>query len=857
MWKEFYESTQSQIYTSDYHLKLPLLRFDTKQAIITYSEMVNILLLVRPYEVGGYLKSITLANKYVFNAGTVQPLWPSESRLVAVFSDGMFLTDWLTSRLAQEPVVHLFTPPRSEDIDKFFAENRTVLIHGIEQWSQPDKDRIIQVYRSNNSSLTKPRLIVKVASRSKETFELAKQFDTQIQGLQEANIKSLCTYCLSIETNLNFNAYYCGPQKSAELLEKLVKIDYDYSKEVKLKSDVYASAKDISKVMIGGKSTEPEISIEIDLVHLLNQFTSENNSAHEAVDENRTQLTLYMILSVAMKSMIEARNWRCHSDWLSCHDVVSIANLTTRIIRAMSENTTIGFTQCLDHVLKIETSGCMPLLPSFSAQKLRNIFKGLFLGVFQGTTSALHLESEFYRFNLKSIKKSYSEIFNSVAAFPVKDPARLSLLTDRDIYLKGKHESMNMIQAFKYMTNRKFLKVSFTSGLKLIDSKDYVPTLTQMQRDRSATVILDDFNKPKLLGSRGAKFEEKLFLLEVMNELNDGTKTDIVQLAFTNSLITLKLEEIKKLEKAKSIKSNAESPISPIKPSIRQIVQRKSILENFRAEMLRRYSTRNRDSFANNPEGRGTISGTPMSSPMVVSGSIQAAAANLRQISTSVTRAESISKAGKMASVTGRMTGRATTTASKPPVELVQSVLKIDMTVISESSKRELNTVSKFMQSALWCQILELYQLKLEVYRHIAFRIEVYSGEVAPFFAENEDIVLNKLDKLVDSVNTDSDTGTLLASLMSNKSIPSLSRFLPLSLGSIHYDQTFLSVWERLKSSIKYIDQLARREDGTPETGVYEFNYFTRPIVFLNNIRIHFSLKSMVGLLYSRNHYAT
>ena len=847
-WQEFFESTQNQVYTSDYHIKLPLPRFDTKQAVVTYSEMVNILILARPYEIGTYLKTIPRANNYVFNSSTAHPHLLPESRLIATFPDGMFLIDWLNYRFQDDAVVHLFQPPQPEDAEKFFVESKTVLVHDMEHWSQDERNDLLKVYKSNFGSLNKSKLVVKLSHRTKKEFDYAKQFDSQVQGLHEVSVKSLCTYFLYIDSGLKFNTYTQGVPKPAELMEYLLKIDYDYSKELKSKAEI--SLKEIGKVAVLGKISEQEILYDIDLVHLLNRFANHKNSAHEAVDENRTQMTLYMLFSIIVKSLAEARKWRNHCAWLSCYDTVALTSSISRIICAMSENTTRGFTQCMDYVLKCESHELSPMLSQISSQKLNRLFAALFLGVYKGTSSAVHLESEFYRFSVKSIKRNYSEIFNSISAFPSNDPASLSLQTERDLYLKGKQESMSMIEAIKYISGRRFLKVSFTSSLKLLDSKDCIPNLNRIQRERAATEILSDFSKSKYSGKGGILFEEKLCLLKLMNELSDLTKTDITKLSFTNTLITLKLDEIKKLEKAKSIKNMAESPKSLIRPSIRQVAPRKSILENFRAELQRRYSTRNRDSFAHNTESRnGSIAGNPAGgSPAAGNRSISSSLGELKQQGGgSISRADSITKAAaRLGSVVGKATVKPQRPIPKTEVEHIHDSLKIEMTFLPDASKRNLNIASRFLQSALWTQVLELNQLKLEVYNKVAYRIEMYSGEIASHFGENEYQVLSRMDNEIKESGSNPEFEAVLSSILSNRSPACLSRFLAISLESINFDRTFIGLWEKLRSCVEYIEQLARREDGHPETGVYELGCFMKPAVFLTNMRIHYSLKTHV-----------
>jgi hypothetical protein len=842
-WQDFFKNTRSLIYTSDYHLKLPMLRFDAKHTVLTYSETANILLLTRPFEVGNYLRMLPHSNQYAFDSRPLRPTIPIQGKFTVLWKDDNFLIDLFSSNHEMESVIHQFNCPSSADVDKFISENKTVILHGFHTWTKKEKQDLITWFRLNSNPMSKVRVFVRLDSSKLSDYRFANYFDSQLFSRAEMTIKSLCTYMLSIETGLCFNTMNYAPRKAIELIDFTYKIDYDFSKELKQKQA------DAVKSLGVLKSAESENLFEIDLVQVLNSYVNKKHSSTETVDENRTRLSLYLIFSIAMKNIEKNRTLRKHSTWLTCHDSVALVNQVAHMISVMGEHVSQSFTQCLSQVLYFEGENNLTMLPEYSSQRLKTLFWQYCSSAFEGATTAMTKDNEFYRFQMKSVKKNYAELFRSVSQFPCIDPSGLSLATDRDNYMDSRRETTSILQAMKNLVSRKALKVSFTQDNKLLNSKSQPPLISYQQRACCPVRLVRDVDYSSESTSSIDIVTKKLCLLQVLNEINEIAKLDLFKIPMTNSLVAIKIQSMypEDGEYSKSVAREVERDSKKFtkKLSIRKTLHRKSILENFRVDLLKRYSSRNPDSVMRGsvPEIKETGGQSSEKSSLALSH----AGNSTRMRHTGAIRFDSVATASKHSTMLIRNFHSSSLTL-KTRIDQVSDLLKLEFIPLHASAKRNstIQDANRFLQSSIWQQVLALQQIISHTSRLVDYRSELYSGELSPYFGENEDLVLNysKSEEPLSEQLTDIEE---LSKILQNKSIPRLEAALPINLKSISFDDSFFTLWVSLKTKASYIEQLSLRDDGQPRTGVYELNNLLRPVTLITSLRLQYALKVKVN----------
>jgi hypothetical protein len=841
-WKSFYEASQFSIYTSDYHLKLPLLRFDSKQTLLTYSETSNLLMLCRPFEIGPYFKSLPMANQYLFDTRPSLPVISKSSQFTLLVTRSDFFMDLADSLLQSTAVVHVFKPLANEDIEKFANEDKTIVLHG---FSKLDPEIVEDFFtRAKALSQNRFKLVVPLKSDQKNKFLFNSLFDNLVENSMELSIKCLCNYLLRVESDIMFNTYAGKRPEKTDLIEITSKLEYDFSDEFKAIKD---TVKELPKI-VTSKLTDNEI-IEVSYLQVLNNIAKSAAGSFSAIDENRTKLILYMLISISIKNMEENRKYRGHAWWLTLYDAVAVVNSLYRIVLFVKENSVVTLRKSIFHMLFFEGASSNATSPSICASKLKELFNSMFLPIYENSTTSIFKDNEVYRFSIKTIKVNYPEIFSTVAGFPQVDPNSFSLLTDRDVYLKSQQETVDLLTFVRFMISRKLFKVNFTSDLRLVTSKNSMVLKTEEQRSQAAYSVLESCKETAVFCSSkdNSKFENKMCLVLILNTLGEVTKVNSSKFLVTNNLIEVRL--LMQTEGGSPLKKGKKSFGYHKKVSLRQTIHRKSILENFRVDMMRRFSIRNRMPNIDNLDGRDS---TMLASNQIKRG-IQGSISGLAGIvsaKASIMQARNDSiMSNKQGSMMMKPNIRVTRAASKfGSTYFLMDSGKLEFVSYSSSVRRDLFEKNKVLQSALWTQVLTLNQLISEIQKILSCKSEIYSGEISNFYGENEDFVINSLKEKVEfSLRPHSHDSSFLIGILKNISQQMLYKYLPISLSSVNYDQSFTTCWESLCRKVEYIQQLASRDDAQPTTGVYELNGFFRPINLFTCYMMQYSFKLNVN----------
>jgi hypothetical protein len=850
-WKGFFEESQWSLYTSDYHLKLPLLRFDTKQAILTYSETANVLMLSRPFELGRFFKILPLSNQYLFNSRPALPTLSNNAKLTVQWSNSAFLLDMADTLLQNTTPVHVFRPLSAEDIEKYANEGKSILVHGIETWRTKDAQEFLSRSRFFSSTLNKSRIVVLLKERFRDQVSSLDYFDNHIESHPEMSIRAICTYFLRVESSLMFNTHTGTTPSKHDLLEACSKIDYDFSEEVKGQKE---TQKDLPKLYPSSpRLTDLDHYFEVSILNTLTTVSRQAAGSSVAIDENRTKLILYMMFAVVIKNLEENRKQRHHKWWISTYDTLSIIKSVFKSLLSLKENSALALKQCIQQALFFESERTSCLLPVFSSCKLIDLFDSVFLAAFENLTTSIFKDNEVYRIAIKSIRTNYSEIFSTLANFPHLDPSSLSLLSDRDVYLKSQVESVDLLYFLRFMQARKITKVSFTSDLKILNSKNEPALLTEGQKPNTGFSVMESIKRvyTKEHESDKTRFDHKQCLVMLLTSMMDTVKLNPSKLLLTNSLISSKLHtQVDELNHGTA----GQKSLIQKKVSLRQSIHRKSILENFRADMMKRYSIRNRGNFIETLEGRDSTVAQGVQSKKSQQGSIIPLNAPISAKGSFIHNRDSamIIKQNSIAKNNIRPSGFAPKTGST--YFLQSEPGKLEFVAYPPSIKRDLFEKSKVLQSAMWTQVLALNSFITDIQQLISCKIELYSGEFPNCFMENEDIILSKIYNASEFSYPElpADVETVLKFMM-NKTSPLLSKHMPVNLSSIFHDSSFVSAWQSLAKRVSYIEHLANRDDAQPTTGVYDLAGIFKPINLITSFMIHYSFKMNVGRNHQRN----
>lgn len=843
-WKLFYESSQYSIYTSDYHIKLPLLRFDSKQTLLTYSETANLLILCRPFEMGHFFKTLPMSNQYLFDTRPSFPVMTKASKFTLITSQQHFLLDLADTLLQSTSIVHIFKPIANEDIEKYANEDKTIVLHGIEFIENDAVENFLA--RAKFYSQNRLKLIVNLKCKKRLGFAFTGMFDNFVDNPIEYSIKCLSTYLLRIESSIIFNTYSGKKPEKHDLMELATKIDYDYSEEIKSGKE---TLKDLPKT--SNLKSEQEVT-EVNYLQVLNTVCRTATGSSSAIDENRTKLILTMLISISIKNLEENRRERSHAWSLSILDAASIIRSFYKIILSIKDNSVQTFKKILYQMLSFEGTSSIATSPPFSSEILKDVFISNFVAVYENSTTSIFKENEVYRFSIKSIKLNFAEIFNTIASFPQVDPNSFSLLTEREVHFRSQHESIDLFNFARFMMARRLFKINFSTDLKLLNSKNATFQISDDQRQQSKCSVVDSTKEVAAFYSSTdtSKFETKLCLILILNSLAEVAKINPMKFIITNNLIEIRMllaEGSSPLKKGKKSSFGYHK-----KTSMRQTIHRKSILENFRVDMMRRFSIRNKTGYIDNLEGRDSTASAANRAGL---GSISGVAGLMSgKTSFMIARNDSI-MSNKQGSMIIKPNIRISRAASKfGSTYFLTDSGKLEFVSYSGSVKRDLFEKNKVLQSTLWVQVLSLNQLITELQHLLSCKSEIYSGEVSSSFGEYEDLVLSHIKDKVDfDLNGHRSESELIRGILKNVSQHAFNKYLPSSLASVYYDKTFTSCWQSLYKKVEYVQQLASRDDAQPTTGFYDLSCLFKPINLFTSYMVQYSFNLNVVYAHSRN----
>ncbi len=806
LWKHFYSAQPHSVYSSDGLLRLPFndqMRPAVRNTQLTYSETANILFIFRPHELASYLLSLPRANKYLLSTSlSIYGRLPLNTALasVASYKDMHFgLTDGI------------WESERSRDVS-------------VEQILIED------IHLLNNKQDLNP--------------------DSVFNEDSEPTIKNLCLQYLTIESKEYFNSYETQTSGPIEILENLEKVNFDYSKMPK--KPVHNHTK--SQPIVKSFNALPDILNGLDIITCLNAHTSQR--LQTVIDENKTSLMIYFLFAVVQKNILDNRSLRDTCAFLSSHDVVSISDSLMLILHAISKKESSEFLKAIDLIFFTKTCASPVLLPLLTSQNLSFIFNTRLRDIYDGGSTVLEFDDEFYRFKLKTTGKNYSEIFNCIQAFPLRDPISISLLHEREVVHLMRSESTDLYNELRLLERKELLKVSFIDESRIADSKQ------RIHQSRHTALPKKSYQCWPVYISR------KISLVMMINLISVPTFLEIEKSAVVKALYSLSTKETEAEKDHETLEENrtdslripGSSQPSNKRMTIRPTPPRISMLENFRAEMKKRYSSKNRFSMVRAVEIRQSFKAGGagvMGLPTVVQNkgqtsdslSVKKKSSRLDPASTIIRKSSISNKQSSRFSLA--MTGATRGQIINPlfPHELSKLDLK---DLRDEQAKTAALKMNKLYFSQAWHELTTLSNLIAVLRMLTCQKFEVHSGETSPMFGESEQkIIIEELAMSLGTTPLRWDEAVLRR--VFNNTIPEeLARFVPFHLPSHRMESSFATFWDQLISRVDYIQELVDRADACPKTGSYDLSRLFHPASLLLNFATLHSLKTKVASTDSR-----
>ena len=665
----------------------------------------------------------------------------------------------------------------------------------------------------------------------------------------EPNIKNLCLQYLTIESKAYFNSYETQSNGSCEILEYLEKVNFDYSKILKKQTHLHTNSQPLLKSF----NALPDILNGLDIVTCLNAHTTQR--LQTVLDENKTSLMIYFLFAIVQKNLLDNRHLREANAFLSSHDVVSISDSLMLILQAISKKESSEFFKAIDLVFFTNTSASPVLLPLLTSQNLSAIFKTHLKDIYDGGSTVLEFDDEFYRFKLKTTGKNYAEIFSCVQAFPVKDPKSISLLHEREVVHLMRRESADLYSELRLLERKELLKVSFIDESRIADSKQRFHQSRQNSKPK------------KTYQCWPAYISRKISLVMIINLISVPTFLEVEKSAVVKALYSLgsKEPDTEKEhdhfeERNDSMRIPGSLQSSNKRMTIRPTAPRISMLENFRAEMKKRYSSKNRFSMVRIVEMRESFkvsgSGVAGLAGVVHSKGVPGDLLSVKKKSTKQDPASSLFRKSSIsnkqsARFSAAMAGSSRGMHINPlfPYELSKLELK---ELKDEPAKATALKMSKLYHSHAWHELTVLGKLISLLRRLTCQKFEVFSGETEPMFGESEQkVIIEELSMSLGSERLRWDEAALRR--VFNNSIPAeLAQFIPYDLPSHQLDTSFATFWDLLMARVNYVQELADRTDAHPKTGSYDLSRLFSPASLILNFACLFALKAKVASAHSR-----
>ena len=829
-WKSFYEEPSHKIYTVEKQLKLPIAKYDPKQSNLTYTEIINILYIFRPYELATYLYYLPLSNQFPYSAKPCQPSYPRNGRLSLITTSEPLI---FTGLGFIEGAVHSFSSVSLDDLEKIAGEGKILILYKASRWPVIQLKEFLSKAKALSLQYSKFRLWV-VEEGSFFYKDLMSVFDYFLNSDVGCSIKELCTYFLSVQTGWLINTYSIPPVVPAEIYESLEKINYDYSKETKIKSSMSSEF----PTRIGySRQSIIELSISVDLIKCLNDQT--NNKAISSLDENRTILTTYLLMSIAIKNIKKCRENYGLGFYLSAFDIAAQVQFLIKILEVLPDCTSKSYLLALDQLFFYDGSASTILQPFCSFPRLSEYFKLKLKTLYEGTSVSLTVENESYSFSTKAFKKNNQELLASICSFPSFDPPEISQLSRRDMHINSKQQSSGIFSLFRSLSNSGQLTIGFRDDLRICDTNGKEIS-TQTSDDEMLALTWTIY------------FKKKISMLMILNLLGSLPLPNMTKSALMAGLINLK-QEARELqsdygeneeerERARKEKKNRHSKRNTVK--IATGSSRKSIVENMRNETQKQLAV------STNSTRRASFI-KEMDKEFVVPKGLKVPS-NLMSSPLPKTKAGK-SKNKKVEGKAGIMERGARFSLSNSfGKSTTNKIYSTDLSCIelkpaTEKTKKELLRRARVCQSQAWQELILTRKFHKNLTQIMVHKFEVFSGEIYPFYNENENSILAEVEqteKLGYKINYDQDC---LQKIFSNKVPTWMKLSIPVNLQSTKFDSTFSNFWTNINKRFSYTQHLSASEDAFPVNGSYDLSRLFAPISLLINFAFLFCLKSKVA----------
>jgi hypothetical protein len=832
-WKTFYIDTPSNIYSTERQLRLPLTKYDAKQSTLTYTEILNLLYIFRPFELAPYLYSLPYSNKYLYSVRPVQSSYPRSSRLALLSSSEPILFNILGF---VESAVHCFMQVSLEELEKVAGEGKLMIIYRASEWPETELKLFLAKAKFLTYHYSKFRLWI-VEEGTSFYPDLLSVFDYYLNCDVDSSVKELCTYFLSVQSGYLFNTWSYAPSANSELYEMIEKINYEYSKEIKFKTNKITDATTMRHAFARA-SIVIDLSYSVDLVKSLNDQTSNKNSLN--FDENRATTTTYLLMSAVLKTIKSARDNYGVGFFLSAFDVASITHSINIILETQSDSSSKSYLNALDLLFFYEGSASSILQPITAAPKLIEFFNSHLHGVYEGSKPALTIENQSYTILTRTFKRNNQELLQTIAGFPSFDPNVLGQQSDRDRYLKSKQQSSGLFDVFRTLSNNGLLRIGFRHDFRISDTRGReFRALTEQDVDGSVISWADHFAK-------------KMSLLQILNLLGAITMPNLIKCPLMTVLNNLKTEarelqsdydeneeekdRVKKEKKNRQAKRNTLKLATGGSP-------RKSIVESLRTETQKQLAVpmnnTRRASFIKEMEKKDGVNFRGLKLASILNpGPINQKSKQKRARGDN--RGQDIRDRGPRFSVSNHF-GKASTN-----MIYTTDIAMIELKMSADKVKKELLRRARMCQSQAWLELLMAKNFHNLLTRTIVHKFEIFSGEICPFFNEDENAIINEKSQF-GKLGYHSQWDQHSLHLIFHNLVPQwMQRSMPVNLMSCNFDSSFASFWLNIKKRISYVQHLASTDEAFPMNGSYDLSKLFRPVSLLLNFAFLFALKNKV-----------
>jgi hypothetical protein len=724
-------------------------------------------------------------------------------------------------------------------------------------------------------------------------------FDAVINLDMEMSIKQtsvdLAKSILQVPLKATLSATLLYP----DLIDLCEKVNYDYANEmkaVKIRTMAADTVVPIFKSLISpaafkspsSHTRNPSTGLFVsNVVESLTTLSA--LKVQRSLDENRALLVTLLLFGISLQQQRFSARYKGTQICLRLDDLHQLWKTLFTTLRCQGDHSNAAYVSSLELLFPGFASSNILVSPTtapFDSNYLLANFTKYFSDVYEGTSTNVKIGNYCFEIPLGSVRLNSVELLAAIHKFPnMEIHASSCWTTTRDFRYVDRQESWDLYRDLSWLWERGVLKQNVSvSG---VNNPSGVDDFLNIAKERIASgnhlpLSISEDSPSSKQGmkvkdaqpdpNRSSQRSQAIYWMEMrsimLNHLTilEGAITEPSLLAYpliTHLLSKRTSRELGKedLDSPEPLLRNQQHKNSKARMTLKGAAPdaRKSLLENFRAHMKKRFSSHNRASLFRTIETGGLNnrgSGTLIRKSNRVSMFKKHVSRILDQQEPSIPRKQS-NLTGVMHASTRQVFIMDRQTRSINPRFMMRLYQQLALKPIySKTAPAPVLRRTHIGQSQLWIEaraVLHIESLMREV---CGFKSSVISGEIGCMFGQYENHILKissfnraastRYSQNLEEIRHKNWREDIVARSFNNQ-CPILPRTLvPVDLKSVDLNSTFGCLWLSVIQRKLYVEQLAKTDEGFPATGSYDLSKLFSPASLILNLGILYSIKMKV-----------